>query len=308
MPTSSIETDDHSWLASLWPEHLRFFHALDLKETVTEYERFSVVPNTTAGYREWAYVGRNPAERDATRGLLLLYKSPPSLRNAPHDALFPVGIRVQGFIERCNMKTLGTWASGRTPASALHFIVLSGGKEYADVFAQYKAAVRATVEYIFRCLDVQPSVDDEDPDTMFITRRVFTKVTGSNRMKPSALERGDDPLGVCQAVERDWRILSKPSVGMYVADDVDPSESVIAPCDGMALTAGDFVDVCVGFDIMHKRTRTGEVSVQVHLKLEHVMLLAPAEENVAQIPHTDLAPKAEGTTDVTVQNPGMTFF
>ncbi|KAJ7088876.1 hypothetical protein B0H15DRAFT_800820 [Mycena belliarum] len=299
MATSNIETHDHLWLTSLWPEHLRFFHVLDIKDTEEEYALYSIVPNSSSGKREWAYVDRNPNERDASRGLLLLYKNPPILKNAPVDALFPVGIRVQGFVERCNLKPLGTWASGRSAASAIQFIVLTGGQDHGSVFGQYKTAVSSVVDYIYKCLNVTPPANEQDHDTMFIARRVFTKVTRSNRRVPSALERGDDPLGLCKSIDKEWRVLNKPSIGMYIPDDYDVSDGAIVPCDGMGLTEGDFVDVCVGFDIVHRRGRMGEESVQVHLKIEHVLLLASAQ----------LAAIADDEAQtVAVQNPGLSFF
>ncbi|KAJ7070429.1 hypothetical protein B0H15DRAFT_957685 [Mycena belliarum] len=308
-PTSSLaleqampsSTHDHLWVTGLWPEPLRFFHVLNLSETEKEYPQYAVVPNTSAGKRDWAYVARNPNERDMTRGLLPLYKNPPIFKNAPLDALYPVGIRVQGFIERCNLKTLGTWASGKTAASALQFIVLTGGKDNGSVFAHYKTAVRAVVEYIFKCLDLPPVADEQEPDTMFITRRVFTKVTGLNRLTPSALERGDDPLGVCHAVDREWRVMNKASIGMYIPDDVEACDGAIVPCDGMSLSEGDFVDVCVGFDIVHRRNRNGQEAVQVHLKMEHVLLLAHAE-SVAD------SDSVMTEAEVAVHNPGLSFF
>ncbi|KAJ7082093.1 hypothetical protein B0H15DRAFT_952769 [Mycena belliarum] len=299
MPTSSVETPDHLWLVSMYPENLRFFHALGLKDTETVYDPYQVVPRTGAGQKDWAYVGRNPGEHDMTRGLLLLYKHAPVLPNTPSGTIHPVGIRVQGFIERVNMKPMGTWTPGKSAASALQFWILNGG-DHGDVFAGYKAAAQDTLAYIYKCLDVAPPTDnDHDSESMFIARRVFTKVTGSNKFLPDALERGDDPMGLCKSIEREWRVLSKCSIGMYLPDDYEQSDSAIVPCDGMALSEGDFVDVCVGFDIVNRRGRKGETNIQVHLKLEHVLLLAAAQ---------DISKDEDPLEPISVQNPGLMFF
>jgi hypothetical protein len=42
------------------------------------------------------------------------------------------------------------------------------------------------------------------------------------------------------------------------------------------LNEGDFVDVCVGFDIVTCRNRQGKTIHQVHLTIELVLLLASA--------------------------------
>lgn len=110
MPASHVEARDHTWLAMAWPPELRFPVALDIPHGGHALETYHVVPRTNAGLLDWAYVGKNRGERDHTRGLLLLYKNPRILRNAPGGLLCPVGIRVQGFVERCNLKALGAWS------------------------------------------------------------------------------------------------------------------------------------------------------------------------------------------------------
>jgi hypothetical protein len=65
-------------------------------------------------------------------------------------------------------------------------------------------------------------------------------------------------------------VLKKLSVGVYVEDE---DGNFKAPCDALVFAEGDFVDVCVGFDIVSKKGRDGAMVVQVHLNIEHVLLL-----------------------------------
>jgi hypothetical protein len=85
---------------------------------------------------------------------------------------------------------------------------------------------------------------------------------------------GDDPTDSCAAIESEWRVLKKLSIGMYIPDEVDPADGVAIPCDPLVISQGDFVDVCVGFDIVSKYAYNGELNVQVHLNIQHVLLLA----------------------------------
>lgn len=72
--------------------------------------------------------------------------------------------------------------SGRPPQGAIQHIVLSGGTDCSAVFHEYKDAVDGVVKFIYRTLGAQVPVASsrDDPDTMFISRRVFSKVRWSN--------------------------------------------------------------------------------------------------------------------------------
>ncbi|KAJ7132565.1 hypothetical protein C8R44DRAFT_871500 [Mycena epipterygia] len=263
-------------------------------------ETYHIVPRTYAGLVDWAYIAKNRGERDQTRGLMLLYKKPRLLKNSPGGLLCPVGIRVQGFVERCNLKPLGAWSTGKPPQSTIQHIVLSGGANHSAVFHEYKDAVDGVVKFIHRTLGVAaPATSSrDDPDSMFISRRVFSKVTAHNRNFASALELGDDPTDSCASIESEWRVLKKLSIGMYMRDEVDPMDGVAIPCDPLVICQGDFVDVCLGFDIVSKYAYNGELNVQVHLNIQHVLLLASGNNLRTETPAEDI---------VIIQEPGLSF-
>ncbi|KAJ7021405.1 hypothetical protein C8F04DRAFT_1273762 [Mycena alexandri] len=238
-------------------------------------EAYHCVPRTYAALLDWAYVAKNPSARDHTRELLLLYKQPRILPNSPRGILCPGGVRVQGFVERCNLKPLGSWESGKSPQAAIQHIVLSGGTDNAHVFREYKSSVNEVIKYIMRTLGVAVPANfgRDDLDSMFIARRVFTKVNSVNRRLPSALEPGDDPMDLCRAIESEWRVLKKVKTGMYMPGAMDPDDSINVPCAPMMISEGDFVDVCVSFDIVARRAKHNELTVKVHLNIEHILLL-----------------------------------
>ncbi|KAJ7720616.1 hypothetical protein B0H16DRAFT_1738727 [Mycena metata] len=294
MPSSNVEADDQSWLAFGWPVNYRFPDALGLPGEEDPVETYQSVPRTQAGLNEWAFIARNKAERDHTRGLLLLYRNPPPLPIAPgasRGVICPVGIRVQGFIERSNLGPLGNWASGKPAQGATQFIVLSGGLHHADVFRQYKRTVQEVVKFIHRTLDSpvpEPASRDEQ-DMLFIGRRVFAKVNSGNRRRPTALVAGDDPRGLCQEIDHEWRVLNKLKIGSYIPNDDDPGSGHSVPSDALNIHDGDFVDVCVGFDIVSKPAHNGGHNVKVHLNMEHVLLLVSALDELPPIADEDSA-------------------
>ncbi|KAJ7158207.1 hypothetical protein C8R43DRAFT_1124829 [Mycena crocata] len=299
MPASHLENADHSWLADLWPEWLHFPDALDIPGDDEPIENYMVVPLTYARQLDWAFVGKNHGQRDHTRNVLLMYKYPHVYPHSPKNMLHPVGIRVQGFVERCNLKPLGNWTSDKNPSGAVQHVILSGGPHYQSIFSQYRSAVADVVAYIHKFLDVAAPISPvgDDDDSLYIRRRVFTKIDGSNRKKPSALERGDDPMGYCKAVDAQWRVLSKVRTGQYIFDEAEPKDGEKVPCDPLVVSEGDFVDVCLGFDIVTHR-RDNQLEVKVHLNIEHVLILVPAVESI-ELP-------SEGETP-SVQEPGISF-
>jgi hypothetical protein len=65
--------------------------------------------------------------------------------------------------------------SGKHPEYAIQHVVLSGGKEHEDIFRHYQQAVDEIVKFIYRALGV-PEPSREQSNSLFIGRRVFTKV------------------------------------------------------------------------------------------------------------------------------------
>lgn len=86
---------------------------------------------------------------------------------------------------------------------------------------------------------------------------------------------------------------------MYVPDDVDPTDGEAIPCDPLIICQGDFVDVCVGFDIVTKYGHNGELNVQVHLNIQHVLLLESGV-NIRRVRNLSSSPR------ITEQIPGGT--
>ncbi|KAJ7838239.1 hypothetical protein B0H14DRAFT_2588785 [Mycena olivaceomarginata] len=263
MVYSNIETVEHTWLADEWPEHLQFRTALGIPMEGEEVLNHEVVP-----------------PHGARTALMGLRRHQPlrSQQNRPPHVIYPVGVRVQGFVDSCNLRPLGNWKRGVPPSSALQCIVLGGGVGLDHQFSQYKHAISEITAYIYRCLNVpRPPSDVQERSTLFAARRVFTKINTRNCHLPSALGDGDDPLGDAASVAGNWKVLDKINVGMFVPDDVDPGDGDFVAMDAFHLRPGDFVDVCLGFNIVSRGPRGGR-TVQVHLTIDHILLLSAAEQ------------------------------
>ncbi|KAK7038347.1 hypothetical protein R3P38DRAFT_2770617 [Favolaschia claudopus] len=216
---SNIETIDHEWVADLWPEPYQFTHALGIAKGDIQVHNYDVVPRTFQGLLAWAFVGHNPTALDMTRTVLLQYLHPPVYPNMP-PKIFPVGVRVQGFVDSVNLRPLGNWTRGSSPSSALQHISLSGAGKYEAQFTHYVSAVNNIILFIYRSLNGTPPNDNFlSQNSLFIARRVFTKVTSMNRDMPSMLNAEDDPMQEARFVEDTWKVTEKLNSGMFIADE-----------------------------------------------------------------------------------------
>ncbi|KAJ7266042.1 hypothetical protein C8J57DRAFT_1469916 [Mycena rebaudengoi] len=212
----------------------------------------------------WAYVTRNPAAADHTRQYLLAYRYPALSEDALLSTICPVGIRVQG---------------DSLPQSAVQFVVLGGGAALESQFREYVFAIEKVIDYIYHCVHYQTDRTDLG-DSLYVSRRVFTKITAKNRAEPSALAEGDDPHGDAAKFGDEWRVVNKARVGKYVTDSDGTAGVAKVPWDPVLISAGDFVDVCVGFEIASLKNKPGVWSRRhkVHLSIQHILLLQAAAD------------------------------
>jgi hypothetical protein len=96
-------TDSEGSLAKdLWP--IPFAATVDNRSS-QELEQWQLVPFTFTDICEWAYVAKRHATSDHTRLYNILYKCP----DGDTSTIYPVVLRVQGFLGRFELSPLGTW-------------------------------------------------------------------------------------------------------------------------------------------------------------------------------------------------------
>lgn len=80
-----------------------------LTEPQATSDELSLAPNTFAAICEWAYVARDMEAQDWTRSYCVLYREPEVAWAVENDMLYPVTVRVQGFVDKFNLSPLGCW-------------------------------------------------------------------------------------------------------------------------------------------------------------------------------------------------------
>lgn len=73
----------------------------------TDLESWQLVPASFEDICEWACVVRNTTAAEWTRTYQLLYSFPGQA--ALTNTIYPVILRLQGFVKTCNLAPLGSW-------------------------------------------------------------------------------------------------------------------------------------------------------------------------------------------------------
>ncbi|KAJ6601479.1 hypothetical protein B0H10DRAFT_1958491 [Mycena sp. CBHHK59/15] len=96
------------------------------------------------------------------------------------------------------------------------------------------------------------------------------------------------------AINKNWRVTKKMSTGRLVEDSEGDS---LEPYNARAFVEGDFVDVCIGFDIVSKRqARRGDLHHSVRYTIQHVLLLKSAAAIKVDVPEPTISGGAEGAS------------
>lgn len=156
--------------------------------------QWQIIPPALDRLFDWAYVAKNHRSTDRKHSHHLLYKVP-----ADVVGIFPVTVRIQGFIARCALSGLGTWngcvahlcpdmwinlnlySSLDTAAAATHFLALSSGG-YNEPWSANLSTIRNIRQMVHNSLPsrqrfIEPEA--EDGSELYIRRRIFTKVCSS---------------------------------------------------------------------------------------------------------------------------------
>ncbi|KAH7907429.1 hypothetical protein BJ138DRAFT_1014509, partial [Hygrophoropsis aurantiaca] len=88
----------------LWPKGIGNLDGERL--SIASLEPWQKVPSTYAEICTWAQLARDPTSPEKRRENIIIYCNPPT---ADPLTLFPISIRVQGFLESCCLRPLGNW-------------------------------------------------------------------------------------------------------------------------------------------------------------------------------------------------------
>ena len=277
------------FLKDLWP--------IVLASTVDDRHRedlesWQIVPTTFTKICDWAYIAKNQNIVDHTRLYHVLYKNP----GGDQTTLYPVVLRLQGFLGHFELSPLGTWngwllgyflksqqlislcSSPDTAAGSIQYITLNSGG-HTDLWESTHESIRLIRQLVHSSLEganlfIEPDVNSTR--NVYLQCRVFNKVSDYLRMR------------TYQELEvTNFRLVPKArhhpvswQKEMILMDGSQVLGSRLydgrtAACSPFVLSRGDFVDIGLVFDISTSRTPNGRIRNNVHLSIVHVLQLVP---------------------------------
>ncbi|KAJ3483433.1 hypothetical protein NLI96_g6318 [Meripilus lineatus] len=268
---SGVHVDELIWTTSgslvkeKWGEELGYLlGATDVGSS----EEQDWVPREEGDLESWGFLGRKLGSHDRTRRHALMY-----IDSGVSTSRTQVSLRVQGFVERASLATLGNWQGSESHApKAIQSLLLGPGKQSAAAFAEQNKAIALVKDFIKDRIGYpvgEASSRKSDSEKLFLQRRVFTRVREGDEY--IELLRSEDPSGDAAKIRSRWAVSTRMEIGRRTRD------GKIVRCASYLIRPGDFVEAIVVFDIATYGTGKGS-GCQVHLGLEQLVQIQPRKD------------------------------
>lgn len=182
-----LPANDGYMVHDLWPADLtEQIKHLQPDQGLLAWQKF---PSTLPKLIEWAEVYRDVEQKDKSCDRILIYKHMP---NARANTLYPVALRVHGFLGRFCFERLGNWSGWDTETmeqkchwlnifrkpqdahKAIQHIALSSGG-HSEPWNTTMRAINVACDYASRQLRI-PMKGVRFGNDIYFQRRVFSKV------------------------------------------------------------------------------------------------------------------------------------
>ncbi|KZO94885.1 hypothetical protein CALVIDRAFT_528521 [Calocera viscosa TUFC12733] len=193
------------------------------------------------------------------------------LMPSSQGAWVPAILRMQGFLKQSRVGLYGDWdGDPKNCMSAMNRILLEpGSAAFASVWINTWKAIR-DIRRWYGAMTHATCADREnrgDMDSIRCAKRVFSRrnINGSRPVDETPLRTAHHALDQAyQRVEHDWLRDDPPLLG------VRRNDGQVSPAHSAMFQEGDFVDVAISFDVVHRTNGT----FNVYLRLEHIIQLA----------------------------------
>ncbi|KIN94266.1 hypothetical protein M404DRAFT_35242 [Pisolithus tinctorius Marx 270] len=267
---SFLPSPNHLLGADLWTEDLqRIIHS---RASVQDLQQWQSFPTSLCHMVEWATVARDPTSTDRRRSHLLVYKTLPIPE--PYGVLYPVSVRIYGFLDKFCVGDFGNWNGDcvRAAYAVQSLSLCSAGN--ATAWRNQLDRLNLAASFASRVLKLPlPSIQFRSH--LHMQRRVFTKrpieaqppiardvpvvrnVTAQNANIPKLPDHPWEWNGPVEILERS-------------------EDGTITPIHEVLLSRGDFVEVDAEFDLVVVRTQASKSHLRVFLTCKQVLRLQTA--------------------------------
>ncbi|KAH7904556.1 hypothetical protein BJ138DRAFT_1119305 [Hygrophoropsis aurantiaca] len=259
----------------LWPseECKRLF----TDTPIAEAQRWEIFPTTVEDMVDWAEVIIDKNAVNTFRNRVLIYKASPT-GSISTDVVYPVTLRLNGYIDRMDIKRLGNWDGNADNIRFAHqFITLVPGSS-RDAWLATVGCLNTTATFISRALSIPLANETPFKNKISLQRKVFYQ---HPRIKPITASFADDPKNWLANVPADWTLDDEVVVGRKT------DKGKIVHLSHMMLSPGDFVEVSAGFDIVFTRDpSTSRNTIKIYLAFEHILSILPAQDQLLPVETT----------------------
>ncbi|KAH7905486.1 hypothetical protein BJ138DRAFT_1228975 [Hygrophoropsis aurantiaca] len=265
---SYLLASDGRLVRDLWPKGIGNLDGAHLSPA--SLEDWQKVPSTYPEICSWAQVARDPTCTEKRRENIIVYCNPP-----PSDCptLFPISVRIQGFLEACCLRPLGTWngepVTAQNASQTLTLRTNGDDRPWSPIHSAIRH-IRQLVQRQLRGDSLYEEPAKENTAILRLFHRVFVKRTDDHTADP--LPIADDPAQFYPAVAHQWSLADRVRIGRRAANG-----KTIA-CSHLGLSPGDFVDVGLTFEIVRHKQKDGPLAFKVHLGFSHVLQLASIDD------------------------------
>ncbi|KIN97635.1 hypothetical protein M404DRAFT_32108 [Pisolithus tinctorius Marx 270] len=267
---SFLPSANHPLGADLWTGDLQTI--VRNRVPVHGLQQWECFPTSLCHMVEWATVARHPCAPDRRRSHLLVYKTLPVPE--PYDAMYPVSVRIYGFLDKFCVGEFGNWNGDSTRAAyAVQSLSLSSMGNTA-AWRNQLDRLNLAATFASRVLKVPlPSVQFRHHLHMqrkVFTKRLFDLQESQARHLSPIHDASAQNAHVPRLPEYPWE-WNGPLEILEMQQDGN-----IMPIHEVLLSRGDFVEIDAEFDLVVVRTHATRAHLRVFLTCKQILRLQSA--------------------------------
>ncbi|KIN95610.1 hypothetical protein M404DRAFT_34053 [Pisolithus tinctorius Marx 270] len=277
---SFLPSSNHVLAADLWPSHIS--RIIESHVHVTDLLEWQHFPTSLSQFIQWGAVSQDHTVDKKSRSFLLVYKT--ILYNEPSSAVYPISVRIYGYLQHFSLGDVGNWEGDSSRAQYAVQTINLTGNDLDIAWKNQLDRLNLAATFASRALKI-PLAQTQFRRQLYMQHKVFDKIPPPSLQQLSA--SSTDPLQVNPHMRDGPHMPTGPWKWNGPIEILDlQKDGTIIPIHEILLTSGDLVEVDAEFDLVIGRGRTGSKHLQVFLSCKQVLRLQPASDNESPMAHS----------------------
>ncbi|KAH7906342.1 hypothetical protein BJ138DRAFT_1117661 [Hygrophoropsis aurantiaca] len=226
---------------------------------------WEIFPTNIESMVEWAEVIKDTNVRSKYRNKIVVYKE---LSNGVGNIVYPVSVRLNGYIRNIDVGRLGDWDGKPENVHAASQTISLESNGCAEAWNSTLECLNLMAYFMSRTMNIPLEREKPFFRNLVLQRKVFYR---SKREEAVTVPRSDDPNGLLQFLPNEWDLNEDLPIGQQLND------GSIKRYNRILLSTGDFVEVCASFDIVISRQSTfPRTSLKLFLCMSQILSIIRA--------------------------------